>query len=214
MNVPLRANRTHGVIGHTIAAGRMIVIVLAAAICAVAVRSHAQASPEPNPVERGVKQATAPHGPFVIRHARIFDGRQVVSADSIFVQNGKIEAVGKNLRVPADTTEIDATGDTVLPGLIDSHTHDWENSPKQALLFGVTTELNMAGIPAIVNKLKEAGTTDFDSAEMFSAGNVVTPPKGHGTEFGVPVPTLSSASEAQQFVGDRIAEGSDYIKII
>ena len=77
--------------------------------------------------------------------------RQVISANTVFVQNGKIEAVGKNLSVPAGTAEIDATGDTVLPGLIDSHTHDWGNSPKQALLFGVTTELNMAGIPAVVN---------------------------------------------------------------
>jgi len=133
-------------LGHPIAAGRMIVIVLAAGACAVAVRSHAQASPSPNPVEHEVQQATAPSNPFVMRHARIFDGRQVISADSVFVQNGKIEAVGKNLSVPAGTAEIDATGDTVLPGLIDSHTHDWGNSPKQALLFGVTTELNMAGI--------------------------------------------------------------------
>src|SRR5438309_1611142 len=168
MNVALHANRMHGILRHPIAARGMVVIVLAAGTCAVAVRSHAQASPVLNPVEHGVQQATASSRPFVIRHARIFDGRQVISADSVFVQNGKIEAVGKNLSVPAGTAEIDARGDTLLPGLIDSHTHDWGNSPKQALLFGVTTELNMAGVPAVVNKLEEAGTTDFDSADMLS----------------------------------------------
>jgi imidazolonepropionase-like amidohydrolase len=151
---------------------------------------------------------------FLIRHALIFDGKQVISADSVFVQDGNIEAVGKSLNAPPGTPEIDAAGDTLLPGLIDSHTHDWGDSPKQALLFGVTTELNMAGVPAGVAKLKQAAAADFESADMLSAGNVVTPPKGHGTEFGVPVPTLASAADAQQFVDERIAEGSDYIKII
>jgi imidazolonepropionase-like amidohydrolase len=152
--------------------------------------------------------------PFLIRHARIFDGKQIISADSVLVQNGNIMAIGKDLKVLPGTLEIDATGDTLLPGLIDAHTHDWGKSLRQALVFGVTTELNMAGIPAAVGKLKLAAGIDSSSADMLSAGNVVTPPKGHGTEFGVPVPTLSSASEAQQFVDERIAEGSDYIKII
>lgn len=151
---------------------------------------------------------------FVIRHAVIFDGQQVISADSVFVEGGRIEAVGNNLKVPAGTPEIDATGDTLLPGLIDAHTHDWGDSPKQALVFGVTTELNMAGIPSIVGKLKQAAGTDSQSADLLTAGNVVTPPKGHGTEFGVPVPTLAGAADAQRFVDERIAEGSDYIKII
>jgi imidazolonepropionase-like amidohydrolase len=151
---------------------------------------------------------------FVIRHARIFDGKQLTTADSVFVKNGKIEALGKNLIVPNGTPEIDAAGDTLLPALIDSHTHDWGDSPKQALLFGVTTELNMAGIPSVIATLKQAARVDSDSADILSAGNVITPPKGHGTEFGVPVPTLASAADAQQFVDERIAEGSDYIKII
>jgi imidazolonepropionase-like amidohydrolase len=151
--------------------------------------------------------------PLVIRHARIFDGKQVISADSVYIQNGKITSVGKNISVPTGTAAIDATGETLLPGLIDSHTHDWGDSPKQALLFGVTTELNMAGLPAVVSKLK-AASKHSDSADLLSAGNVVTPPKGHGTEFGVDVPTVTNIAGMQQFVDDRIAEGSDYIKII
>src|SRR5207244_2334997 len=159
-------------------------------------------SPAPNPVEHRLAQATASHRPFVIRRARIFDGKQVIAADGVFVQDGKIQAVGKDLKVPPGTAEIDAAGNTLLPGLIDSHTHDWGDSPKQALLFGVTTELNMAGPPQFVAKLKqaEAEGKGLDSADLLSPGNVVTPPKGHGTEYGVPVPTLASAAEAQQFV--------------
>jgi imidazolonepropionase-like amidohydrolase len=156
------------------------------------------------------------HRSFVIRHARVFDGTRVIADDSVFVAGGKMQAVGKNLQVPPGTEEIDASGQTLLPGLIDAHTHDWADSPKQALLFGVTTELNMAGNPSYVAGIKRAESegTGEDAADLLSAGNVVTPPKGHGTEYGIEVPTLKRAADAEQFVDARIAEGSDYIKII
>ena len=152
----------------------------------------------------------------MVRHARIFDGQRLLSTHDVWVEGGLIRAIGDRLRTPPGTTEIDATGDTLLPGLIDAHTHDWGESTKQALLFGVTTELNQAGPPAFVAERKRAQADGkaFDSADLFSAGNVVTPPKGHGTEYGLTVPTLTGAGEAQAFVDARIAEGSDYIKII
>ncbi len=43
---------------------------------------------------------------------------------------------------------------------------------------------------------------------------LVTAPGGHGTEFGFTIPTLARAGDAQAFVDARIAEGSDYIKIV
>jgi hypothetical protein len=51
-------------------------------------------------------------------------------------------------------------------------------------------------------------------ADLFSAGTLITAPKGHGTEYGLAIPTLTTAQEAQAFVDARIAEGSDYIKIV
>jgi len=216
MNAWVLDDQMHGIPGRPVAAKSTVLLTFFVGMFAIALQVHAQDSPLPRPVEQVARQDAASDQPFVIRHARIFDGTQVISADSVFVQNHKIQAVGKDLKVPAGTAEIDATDDTLLPGLIDSHTHDWSDSPKQALLFGVTTELNMGGIPKFVADLREAEAEGkgLDSADMFSAGNLVTPPKGHGTEFGMPVPTLTSASEAQQFVDARIAEGSDYIKIM
>src|SRR5690606_18322791 len=51
-------------------------------------------------------------------------------------------------------------------------------------------------------------------ADIFSAGTLVTAPKGHGTQFGLPIPTITSPAEADAFVDARIKEGSDYIKIV
>ena len=48
----------------------------------------------------------------------------VVLADqTILIRDGKIEAVGKGLAIPAGANVIDLSSMTVLPGLIDCHTH-------------------------------------------------------------------------------------------
>jgi imidazolonepropionase-like amidohydrolase len=216
MNVASSENQMHGILGSTIAARWLLFLVLGAGTPTIALQLLAQGTPTPNQAEQKAAQAATSSRSFVIQHARIFDGNQVISADSVFVQNGRIQAVGKDLKTPPGAAVIDATGDTLLPGLIDSHTHDWGDSPKQALLFGVTTELNMAGMPEFAAELKQAEAEGkrLDSADILSAGFLATPPKGHGTEYGVPVPTLASAADAQQFVDTRIAEGSDYIKIM
>lgn len=80
---------------------------------------------------------------FVIRKARLFDGHKVLPNTDVWVEAGKIKAVGKDLKVSSEVRTIDAAGDTLLPGLIDSHTHTWGDALKEAEIFGVTTELDM-----------------------------------------------------------------------
>jgi imidazolonepropionase-like amidohydrolase len=153
---------------------------------------------------------------FVIRNVRVFDGEKLLPAVDVAVENGLIKTVGKNVKAAAGTKEIDGTGDTLLPGLIDSHTHSWANALDQTLVFGVTTNLDMFSDPkfdADVRK-REAAGRNLTAADLRSSGTLVTAPKGHGTEYGIDIPTLASAADAQTFVDARIAEGSDYIKII
>jgi imidazolonepropionase-like amidohydrolase len=153
---------------------------------------------------------------FVVRKARVFDGKNVLDQADVWVENGNIRAVGKDLRVPSDVKTVDGTGDTLLPGLIDAHTHAYGDALTEAEIFGVTTELDMFTDPKYAQQTKKDQTEgkDLYRADLRSAGTLATAPGGHGTEYGIPIPTLSTPSEAQAWVDARIAEGSDYIKIV
>jgi imidazolonepropionase-like amidohydrolase len=164
------------------------------------------------PLARGDKSLSS----FVIRNARVFDGEKVISNTNVVIAAGKIVAVDPNVQAPAGAQVIDGTGDTLLPGLIDSHVHIWTRDVlASALAFGVTTELDMFMRWREAKDWKEQeskGTNEI--ADFRTAGTCVTSPAGHGTEEGFPIPTISNSGEAQAFVDARIAEGSDYIKIM
>ncbi len=154
---------------------------------------------------------------LAFRDVRVFDGSRVLTGATVIVRDGKIAAVGADVAIPAGAAVIEGAGHTLLPGLIDSHTHVIEPTAlKQALVFGVTTEVDMFSwhrMIAQVKKLQAAGGNP-DMADVFSACTLVTAPGGHGTEYGLDIPTIGGPEEAQAFVDDRIAEGSDFIKII
>jgi imidazolonepropionase-like amidohydrolase len=157
-----------------------------------------------------------PSGSFVVRNVRVFDGERVAQAATVVVRDGKIASIGQGASVPAGLPEVDGTGDTLLPGLIDCHTHTFGPALRLALESGVTTELDMFTDYRYAGRIKkeQAAGQDADIADLRSAGTLVTAPKGHGTEYGLSIPTISGPEEAQAFVDARIAEGSDYIKII
>jgi len=153
---------------------------------------------------------------FVVRGARVFDGRSTLGNQDVWVEDGKIKAVGASLKTPDALREVNGQGATLLPGLIDAHTHAWADALKQALVFGVTTELDMSSDPKYDAEMRrmEVDGKNHDAAELRSAGTPVTVAKGHGDESGTEIPVLTRAAEAQSFVDARIAEGSDYIEVI
>ncbi len=154
---------------------------------------------------------------FVVRDTTVFDGERVLLRQDVLVRDGVIAAVGPRLDAPKDAEAVDGSGRTLLPGLIDAHVHVLSpDDLRAALTFGVTTELDMFMSPALAAAVKaeQAGGGGLDQADLRSAGILVTAPGGHGTEYGVPIPTLATAGEAQAFVDARIAEGSDYIKAV
>jgi imidazolonepropionase-like amidohydrolase len=66
---------------------------------------------------------------------------KVVSDQVILVEGERIRAVGTNLSIPAGAKVIDLRGATVLPGLIDAHSHLLTNSNPQ--LGGDENNLNL-----------------------------------------------------------------------
>src|SRR5687767_9085629 len=128
--------------------------------------------------------STACAADLLFRNARVFDGTRTIEATDVLVRDGKIAAIGKGLSVPKQATVIDAAGKTLLPGLIDAHTHSFGDplEQAQALLFGVTTELDMFTNTRFAQSMREeqkAGKA-ASRADLFSAGTLVTAPGGHG----------------------------------
>ncbi len=80
---------------------------------------------------------------IAIKNVRIFDGSTVIPTGAVIIEDGKIKSVGKTAAPPDGAEIIDGTGHTLLPGLIDSHTHACGAALKQAVMFGVTAELDM-----------------------------------------------------------------------
>jgi imidazolonepropionase-like amidohydrolase len=153
--------------------------------------------------------------PFAIRNVRVFDGERTIPATNVVVRNGLIDSVGE--APPLGIETIDGEGRTLLPGLIDAHTHVFGDALERALVFGVTTELDMFTDHRVADAMRKEQRQPGGAlarADLFSAGTLVTAPGGHGTEYGIQIPTLASAADAQAFVDARIEEGSDYIKIV
>jgi cytosine/adenosine deaminase-related metal-dependent hydrolase len=69
--------------------------------------------------------------PVVLRNGTVLtmdDGHRVLSGSDVLVQGEQIAAVGPHLSVPDGTTEIDASGGIVMPGMIDTHRHMWQTA--------------------------------------------------------------------------------------
>jgi imidazolonepropionase-like amidohydrolase len=169
-----------------------------------------------------------------INDVQIFDGDRVLDERTVVLDGALISAIGGP--VPPGAVILDGAGGTLLPGLIDSHTHTSMDSLRLALLFGVTTELEMMGHWSAQDRQRVLDQDDV--ADVRSAGMAITPPGGHPSEYliaagdapssgaesedshhdgpppGWEYPFCSTAGDVVKFVEDSVAEGSDYIKIM
>jgi imidazolonepropionase-like amidohydrolase len=139
----------------------------------------------------GAVAADAADGTIVLRAARLVDGRggPPVAPAMVRVQGERIVEVGARVAVPAGARTIDLGDVTLLPGLIDLHTHltdrpgvHWEDAlvtttPGQAALWGASNAL--ATLRAGFTTCRDMGPTwpyvDVDLREAIEAGAVPGP---------------------------------------
>ncbi len=77
-----------------------------------------------SPIGVGAQDPGSPEA-TLIRAGRVFDSERgvMLPARDILLRGGLIEAVGEDLAAPAGARVLDLRAYTVLPGLIDAHTH-------------------------------------------------------------------------------------------
>ena len=158
--------------------------------------------------------AIADAAPTLVRDVRVFDGERAHERRSVLFDSAVIVDADYRGAPPAGARVVDGAGRTLLPGLIDAHVHAFRYL-ELPLMFGVTTQVDMFNSVQIMQDLTTAMAAGKNGgrADMFSAGTLATAKSGHGTQFGMPIPTLATPGEAQAFVDARIAEGSHFIKI-
>ena len=198
-----------------------LVIVLAATVMLLpqpdAPAGTASDSPEPAgseaPTATDIATSTTT---TAIVDVRVFDGDSVVENASVVLADGRVREVGRDIGIPPDAAVIDGRGKTVLPGLIDGHVHAIGAARSAAIRFGVTTLLDMFSPPADLARIRDQrqGFEISARADVFTAGFLATAPGGHGTQYGIEVPTLSGPADADPWVAARLTEGSDWIKIV
>lgn len=110
----------------------------------------------------------------LITNARIFDGDSVISENAhVLIESGRIKQISLETPIPSPTgcSVVDASGCTLLPGLIDSHVHVYQDVDllETAIQYGVTTVMDMHNQPDWVEKMKAIADTRNDLADVKSA---------------------------------------------
>jgi imidazolonepropionase-like amidohydrolase len=162
----------------------------------------------------------ADSGRVAITNVRIFDGERVLDDSSVTLEGSRIATVGGT--VPSDAVVLDGRGGTLMPGLIDAHVHTNVSGLRDALKFGVTTELEMMGHWSARARARIRMRDDV--ADLRTAEMGVTPKGGHPTQYIASssnvllrwffrFPFVETPDEAVTFVAKQVAAGADYIKI-
>lgn len=152
-----------------------------------------------------VARAETPPTAVVIHAARLIDGRggEPLAPAQVLVEGDRIVAVGRSVETPAGARVIDLGGMTVLPGLIDLHTHltdrpglHWEealvrSTPPEAALWGARNA--RVTLEAGVTTAREMGPT-WPYVDVALRALAASVPIGYGTDAAV-IPHGDNAKE-------------------
>jgi imidazolonepropionase-like amidohydrolase len=160
----------------------------------------------------------APAAPIIIKAARLLDGHggAPLAPAMIRIEGERIADVGTDLAVPAGAQVIDLGGATLLPGLIDLHTHlcgkygvHWEDeliktTPAFSALWGARNArvTLLAGFTTV----RDMGTAwPYVDVELRNAINAGAVPGPRMFVAGAYVSSTGGAGDAMQF--------SEYVQV-
>ncbi|MFW6074581.1 MAG: amidohydrolase family protein [Chloroflexota bacterium] len=168
---------------------------------------------------------------------RVFDGAgTTIDKGFVTVEDGKISAVGAASELgSAGDGAIDFGDATLLPGLVNCHTHltftaDGDvlgaalndsydlkvmravENARKALFSGVTTIRDCGTLNSIAFAIREASAAGvIASPHVWASGNVLTSTGGHCYFFGVECDTIDDVRKA---VRSQVKSGADFIKVM
>ena len=174
---------------------------------------------------------------IIVKAAHLFDGKsdQVVSPGVVVVQDGKIVAAGAKVTEPAGADVIDLGNATLLPGLIDAHTHmtseasgDWKKdeldrfkkpipqvaieatgNARRTLFAGFTTVRDLGGSDLIDIGLRNAiNEGAIPGPRMLVAVHAISARGGHCDGTAGYRPDLLKEPGPE----DGVADGADQIR--
>lgn len=90
---------------------------------------------------------------------------QVTEKSNVLIRNGRISAVGPDVRVPPDAEEIDADGLTIVPGFIDAGATIFLHDAKPQPVEGRAVEVSKYALAGMRHDDRSGLTPEFSAAE-------------------------------------------------
>jgi len=188
----------------------------------------------------GIFQCPPPARVIAIRAGRLFDSKtgQMLTKQVVILSGERITEVGPQakVKIPPAAQVIDLTQATVLPGLIDAHTHMFDTrgpngSTENSTLIAVanvqadlragftaardmSTHGNGYGDVAIRDAINQ-GRIDGPRYQVSTRGIVwgAAPPNPAAPDNPLASAVVRSVDEARAAVRDQIGRGADWIKL-
>jgi imidazolonepropionase-like amidohydrolase len=165
------------------------------------------------------QRAPAAGAATVFEGARIIvgDGKPAIENGSLLVQGGRVVQAGRasDVRVPAGATRVSLAGKTVMPTIIDAHTH--LSTTREALIedlrrrayFGISAALSLGLDPGDL-AFQVRGEAMPGIARLRTAGRGITSPEPGRTD--VPY-WITTDQEARKAVQELVAKKVDIVKV-
>ncbi len=166
-----------------------------------------------------IGRAQAPAGATVFEGARVIvgDGRPPIENATLVMEGARFTQVGSagSVRLPAGATRVSLTGKTVMPAIVDTHTHLSQtpdaltNDLRQRAYYGIGATMSL-GLDAGDVPFQVRAQTPAGAARFFTAGRGITSPEKGRTD--VPY-WITAEDQARKAVQELAARKVDIVKI-